>query len=36
MEQLEQQMGGISLGPTTNEERTLDGLANGFAEMKIK
>jgi hypothetical protein len=36
LDQLAQQMGGMSLGPPTDEERALDGLMDGFAKMNIK
>lgn len=36
LDQLSQQMGGMSLGPPTDEERALDGLIEGLAKMNIK
>ena len=36
LDQLSQQMGGMSLGLPTEEERALDGLVDGFAKMNIK
>lgn len=36
LEQLEQQMGGMSLGSTANEDGGLDALMDGFAKMNIQ
>ena len=36
LDQLTQHMGGMSLGPRTDEERALDGLMDGFKKMNIK
>ena len=36
LDQLAQQMGGMSLGPPTDEEVALDGLLDGFAKMNIE
>ena len=36
LDQLMEQMEGMSLGPPTDEQRALDGLIDGFAKMNIK
>jgi hypothetical protein len=36
LDQLAQQMKGVSLGPPTEEARALDGIMDGFAKMNIK
>jgi hypothetical protein len=36
VEQLEQQMGGLSLGPKTSEEEAVDALRDGFAKMNLQ
>jgi hypothetical protein len=36
LDQLSQQMGGMSLGPPSDDGGALDGLMDGFAKMNIK